>query len=116
MEKIWHVPAYFVRMPLPSNFFRGKNAWFLHQMDISLQSDGQRAEMSVDTGKRTSLSNEIVEKYPKRLEDHKSSINKEEYERYAHQYELIQNLNEVYDNDSGNFSKIVELMHKMQEC
>jgi len=50
MEKIWHVPAYFVRTPLPYNFFRGKNVWFLHQMDISLQSDGQRAEMSVDTG------------------------------------------------------------------
>jgi len=59
---------------------------------------------------------EIAEKYPKWLEDHKSSLSKEEYERYAHQYELIRNLNEVYDNDAGNFNRIVELMQKMQEC
>ncbi|XP_020225532.1 peroxisome biogenesis protein 19-2 [Cajanus cajan] len=59
---------------------------------------------------------EIAEKYPKWLEEHKTSLSKEEYERYSHQYELIRNLNEVYENDSGNFTKIVELMQKMQEC
>ncbi|KAK7346721.1 hypothetical protein VNO80_21244 [Phaseolus coccineus] len=59
---------------------------------------------------------EISEKYPKWLEEHKSSLSKEEYERYAHQYELIRNLNDVYESDAGNFNKIVELMQKMQEC
>ncbi|KAL2321571.1 hypothetical protein Fmac_025950 [Flemingia macrophylla] len=59
---------------------------------------------------------EIAEKYPKWLEEHKTSLSKEEYERYSHQYELIRNLNEVYENDPGNFTKIVELMQKMQEC
>ncbi|NP_001236156.1 Peroxisome biogenesis protein 19-2-like [Glycine max] len=59
---------------------------------------------------------EIAEKYPKWLEEHKSSLSKEEYDRYSHQYELIRNLNEVYDNDPGNFNKIVELIQKMQEC
>ncbi|TKY55449.1 Peroxisome biogenesis protein 19-1 [Spatholobus suberectus] len=59
---------------------------------------------------------EIAEKYPKWLEEHKTSLSKEEYERYSHQYELIRNLNEVYENDPGNFNKIVELMQKMQEC
>ncbi|ESW27652.1 hypothetical protein PHAVU_003G220600 [Phaseolus vulgaris] len=59
---------------------------------------------------------EISEKYPKWLEEHKSSLSKEEYERYAHQYELIRNLNDVYESDAGNFTKIVELMQKMQEC
>ncbi|CAJ1943362.1 unnamed protein product [Sphenostylis stenocarpa] len=59
---------------------------------------------------------EIAEKYPKWLEEHKSSLSKEEYDRYSHQYELIRNLNDVYENDSGNFNKIVELMQKMQEC
>ncbi|RDY08133.1 Peroxisome biogenesis protein 19-2 [Mucuna pruriens] len=59
---------------------------------------------------------EIAEKYPKWLEEHKSSLSKEEYERYSHQYELIGNLNEVYEKDSRNFNKIVELMQKMQEC
>ncbi|KAI4315258.1 hypothetical protein L6164_028088 [Bauhinia variegata] len=59
---------------------------------------------------------EIGERYPKWLEEHKTSLSKEEYERYSHQYELIQNLNAVYENDPGNFNKIVELMQKMQEC
>ncbi|KAK7246022.1 hypothetical protein RIF29_40879 [Crotalaria pallida] len=59
---------------------------------------------------------EIGERYPKWLEEHKNSLSKEEYERYSHQYELIRNLNEVYENDSQNFNKIIDLMHKMQEC
>lgn len=59
---------------------------------------------------------EIGERYPKWLEEHKTSLSKEEYDRYSHQYELIRKLNEVYENDSGNFTKIVELMQKMQEC
>lgn len=59
---------------------------------------------------------EIGERYPKWLEEHKSSLSDEDYTRYSHQYELIQELNGVYDRDPGNFSKIVELMQKMQEC
>lgn len=59
---------------------------------------------------------EIGERYPKWLEDHKSSLSEEDYKRYSHQYELIHELNGVYDSDPGNFTKIVELMQKMQEC
>lgn len=59
---------------------------------------------------------EIGERYPKWLEEHKTSLSKEEYDRYSHQYELIKHLNHVYEYDSGNFTKIVELMQKMQEC
>lgn len=59
---------------------------------------------------------EIGERYPKWLEDHKASLNKEEYDHYFHQYELIKQLNEAYENDPGNFTKIVDLMQKMQEC
>jgi peroxin-19 len=59
---------------------------------------------------------EIGERYPKWLEDHKASLSTEDYTRYSHQYELIKDLNEVYENDSSNFNKIVELMQKMQEC
>lgn len=59
---------------------------------------------------------EIGERYPKWLEDHKASLNKEEYDRYFHQYELIKQLNEVYESDPSNFTKIVDLMQKMQEC
>ncbi|XP_028751795.1 peroxisome biogenesis protein 19-2 [Neltuma alba] len=59
---------------------------------------------------------EIGERYPKWLEEHKSSLSKEEFERYSKQYEMIQNLNEVYEKEPGNFNKIFELMQKMQEC
>ncbi|XP_058766539.1 peroxisome biogenesis protein 19-2-like [Vicia villosa] len=59
---------------------------------------------------------EIGERYPKWLEDHKASLSQEEYDQYSRQYELIRNLNEVYEKDSGNFTKIVELMQKMQDC
>ncbi|XP_010258938.1 PREDICTED: peroxisome biogenesis protein 19-1-like isoform X2 [Nelumbo nucifera] len=59
---------------------------------------------------------EIGERYPKWLEDHKPGLSKEEYDRYSHQYELIKELNAVYENDPSNFPKIVELMQKMQEC
>ncbi|XP_021814352.1 peroxisome biogenesis protein 19-1-like isoform X1 [Prunus avium] len=59
---------------------------------------------------------EIGERYPKWLKEHEASLSKEEHERYFHQYELIKDLNEVYEKDSGNFSRIFELMQKMQEC
>ncbi|XP_052118384.1 peroxisome biogenesis protein 19-2-like [Arachis duranensis] len=84
----------------------------------------QDMESIVETMMRQLLSKEILhepmkeigERYPKWLEEHKSSLSKEDYDHYSHQYELIQNLNEVYENDSENFTKIVDLMHKMQEC
>ncbi|KAF5460202.1 hypothetical protein F2P56_020086 [Juglans regia] len=59
---------------------------------------------------------EIGERYPKWLEDHKASLNAEEYERYSRQYKLIKDLNELYENDPSNFNRVVELMQKMQEC
>lgn len=59
---------------------------------------------------------EIGERYPKWLKEHEAGLSKEEFERYSHQYGLIKNLNEVYENDPGNFTKIVELMQQMQEC
>jgi peroxin-19 len=59
---------------------------------------------------------EIGERYPKWLEEHKASLSKEEYDRYYHQYELIKELTVVYETDSENFNKIMDLMQKMQEC
>ncbi|KAA3469078.1 peroxisome biogenesis protein 19-2-like [Gossypium australe] len=59
---------------------------------------------------------EIGERYPQWLEEHKANLSKEEYERYSRQYELIKELNGVYENDPNNFTRIVDLMQKMQEC
>ncbi|TYI91321.1 hypothetical protein E1A91_D03G183600v1, partial [Gossypium mustelinum] len=59
---------------------------------------------------------EIEERYPQWLDEHKTSLSKEEDERYSLQYELIKELNGVYENDPRNFTWIVDLMQKMQEC
>lgn len=59
---------------------------------------------------------EIGERYPKWLEEHKNELSREDYDRYKHQYELLIKLNEVYDTEPDNFTKIVDLMQKMQEC
>ncbi|XP_068650188.1 peroxisome biogenesis protein 19-1-like [Aristolochia californica] len=59
---------------------------------------------------------EIGERYPKWLEEHKTELKQEEYERYCRQYELIKKLNEVYENDPSNFPQIFDLMQRMQEC
>ncbi|PPR89984.1 hypothetical protein GOBAR_AA30702 [Gossypium barbadense] len=59
---------------------------------------------------------EIEERYPQWLDEHKTSLSKEEHERYSLQYELIKELNGVYENDPHNLSWIVDLMQKMQEC
>ncbi|CAL5421763.1 unnamed protein product [Camellia sinensis] len=59
---------------------------------------------------------EIGERYPKWLEEHKSNLGKDDYDRYSHQYKLIKDLLVVYETEPSNFNKIVELMQKMQEC
>ncbi|XP_006647636.2 peroxisome biogenesis protein 19-1-like [Oryza brachyantha] len=59
---------------------------------------------------------DIVEKYPKWLEDNKSKISKEEYERYNNQLGLMMKLNDVYENEPENMTKIFEIMQNMQEC
>lgn len=59
---------------------------------------------------------DIVEKYPKWLEDNKSKISKEEHERYSNQLELMLKLNDVYEHEPENMSKIFEIMQNMQEC
>ncbi|TVU28936.1 hypothetical protein EJB05_20474 [Eragrostis curvula] len=59
---------------------------------------------------------DIVEKYPKWLEDNKDKISKEEYDRYNKQLELMTKLIAVYENDPENMTKIFDIMQNMQEC
>ncbi|CAN1749047.1 Peroxisome biogenesis protein 19-1 [Linum perenne] len=59
---------------------------------------------------------EIEGRYPTWLKDHESSLSKEEHERYSKQFELIKVLNDVYENDPNNYTRITDLMQKMQEC
>lgn len=85
---------------------------------------GQDMESIVETMMQQLLSKEVLhepmkeigQKYPKWLEDHKSNLSSEDFDRYFHQYEFIKELNIVYETEPENFNKIVELMQKMQEC
>lgn len=87
-------------------------------------SGSQGMESIVETMMQQLLSKEVLqepmkeigERYPRWLEDHKANLAPEEYDRYSRQYDLILKLNEVYEHDSDNFTKIMELMQKMQEC
>ena len=56
-----------------------------------------------------------VERYLK-LQDDKGKLTQEEHKQYQKQHDLMVNLNEVYDNDPENFSKIMKLMCKIGEC
>ncbi|KAF8103014.1 hypothetical protein N665_0189s0063 [Sinapis alba] len=84
----------------------------------------QDLESIVDTMMQQLLSKDILHepmkeigaRYPKWLEEHESSLNKEDFERYSRQYELIKELNSVYENEPNNATKIMEIMQKMQEC
>ncbi|KAG9148845.1 hypothetical protein Leryth_023184 [Lithospermum erythrorhizon] len=85
---------------------------------------GQDMESIVETMMQQLLSKdilhepmkEIAERYPKWLEDNKAKLSSEDYKRYSHQYELIKELIRVYETAPGDFTKVVELMQKMQDC
>ncbi|CAN8256006.1 unnamed protein product [Cochlearia groenlandica] len=84
----------------------------------------QDLESIVDTMMQQLLSKDILHepmkeigaRYPKWLEEHEASLEKEEYERYSRQYELIKELNSVYENEPNSSHKIMDIMQKMQEC
>ncbi|EPS74063.1 hypothetical protein M569_00699 [Genlisea aurea] len=59
---------------------------------------------------------EIAERYPIWLEQNKTKLTDVKYAQYCRQYELITDLNKLYESEPDNFAKIVEMMQKMQEC
>ncbi|CAH8271406.1 unnamed protein product [Arabidopsis lyrata] len=95
--------------------------WIKQFEDLAGSND---LESIVDTMMQQLLSKDILHepmkeigaRYPKWLKEHESSLNKEEFERYSRQYELIKELNLVYENEPNNSTKIMEIMQKMQEC
>ncbi|KAL1195479.1 Peroxisome biogenesis protein 19-2 [Cardamine amara subsp. amara] len=95
--------------------------WIKQFEDLAGSKD---LESIVDTMMQQLLSKDILHepmkeigaRYPKWLEEHESSLNKEEFERYSRQHELIKELNLVYENEPNNSTKIMEIMQKMQEC
>ncbi|GER28046.1 peroxisomal biogenesis factor [Striga asiatica] len=95
--------------------------WVKHFEELAGTQD---MESIVETMMQQLLSKEILhepmkeigERYPIWLQENKSKLTDAEYAQYSHQYELIKDLNQVYETEPDNFNKIVELMQKMQEC
>ncbi|CAA0842317.1 Peroxisome biogenesis protein 19-1 [Striga hermonthica] len=95
--------------------------WVKHFEELAGTQD---MESIVETMMQQLLSKEILhepmkeigERYPIWLQENKAKLTDAEYAQYSHQYELIKDLNQVYENEPDNFNKIVELMQKMQEC
>ncbi|KAK6138696.1 hypothetical protein DH2020_027558 [Rehmannia glutinosa] len=111
------------RPPAPDN--SGSDAmmdeWVKQFEELTASQD---MESIVETMMQQLLSKEILhepmkeigDRYPVWLEENKTKLGDGEYARYSHQYELIRELNQVYETEPENFKKIVELMQKMQEC
>ncbi|CAA0820589.1 Peroxisome biogenesis protein 19-1 [Striga hermonthica] len=95
--------------------------WVKHFGELAGSQD---MESIVETMMQQLLSKEILhepmkeigERYPKWLQENKPKLSDEQYAQYSHQYELIKDLNQVYETEPDNFNKIVELMQKVQEC
>lgn len=59
---------------------------------------------------------EIGERYPPWLEEHKGSLDSEEYATYTRQYKYIQEICGIYESDPDNFNGLMALLQEMQEC
>lgn len=59
---------------------------------------------------------EIGERYPPWLEEHKGSLDSDEYSKYTQQYEYIQKICEIYESDTDDFNGLMSLLQEMQEC
>lgn len=59
---------------------------------------------------------EFVEHYFKWWGANGDILNKEEYEQYEKPLDLMVTLTVLYENQAQNFSKIVSIMQKIQEC
>ncbi|XP_067128965.1 peroxisomal biogenesis factor 19 [Centruroides vittatus] len=66
---------------------------------------------------------DIVDKYPKWLEDARGTLQQKEYDCYNQQYQLMKEICEEFEKedddnrlDKEKFDKILNLMQKMQDC
>ncbi|KAL6501552.1 hypothetical protein OROGR_026685 [Orobanche gracilis] len=112
------------RPPMEGDAFGGDamiEDWVNHFEELAGSQD---MESIMETMMQQLLSKEILhepmkemgERYPIWLEENKPKLGDKEYAQYSHQYELIKELNQVYETEPDNFNKIVELMQKMQGC
>ncbi|GAQ80592.1 peroxin 19 family protein [Klebsormidium nitens] len=59
---------------------------------------------------------EIGRRYPTWLQENDAKLSTEDKARYGKQYQYIQRLLHVYENDPDNFEQVTALMQEMQEC
>nr|CCA17672.1 conserved hypothetical protein [Albugo laibachii Nc14] len=59
---------------------------------------------------------QICDRYPEWLVEKKSTLSKEDYERFWFQYQLFQQVVDVYASEPENYTKLSELMQEIQDC
>ncbi|KAK6138636.1 hypothetical protein DH2020_027622 [Rehmannia glutinosa] len=59
---------------------------------------------------------EIGDRYPVWLEENKTKLGDGEYARYSHQYELIRELNQVYETEPENFKRLLSSCRKCKSA
>jgi peroxin-19 len=58
---------------------------------------------------------EVCNRFPKYMAKNKEKISKDEYTRYAKQYQYFQKIVHLYETEPGNFGKLMGLMQDIQE-
>eukprot|EP00127_Corallochytrium_limacisporum_P006423 Clim_evm13s227 gene=Clim_evmTU13s227 len=58
---------------------------------------------------------DLVDAYPGWLDANEDTLTEEEHKKYTAQYGVMKELKEAYENETGNFNRILELMSKVQE-
>lgn len=59
---------------------------------------------------------EIGARYPQWLADHRGKLSPEDLERYSQQFEHIQQISQLYEQEPDNFPKLINLLQQMQAC
>ncbi|DBA87289.1 hypothetical protein WJX77_009974 [Trebouxia sp. C0004] len=59
---------------------------------------------------------EIGARYPQWLTDHRGKLSPEDLQRYSQQFEHIQQISQLYEQEPDNFPKLINLLQQMQAC
>ncbi|KAL3141031.1 Natural resistance-associated macrophage protein [Trebouxia sp. C0010 RCD-2024] len=59
---------------------------------------------------------EIGSRYPQWLQDHRQRLSPEDLQRYSQQFQHIQEITRLYEQEPDNFPKLINLLQQMQAC
>lgn len=60
------------------------------------------------------LLQDIGERYPSWLEEHREGLPEEDFQRYTQQYEYIQKICALYESNPGDYTQLVGLLQQVR--